>query len=153
LIRECTHLDWQLLTKRPQRIVDNLPADWGPEGWPHVWLGTSVEDMRVADRVDHLRDIPAVVRFISYEPALGPLDDLDISGIDWIIYGGESGPGYRKEDKNWARVMHAKCSANGTAFFHKQSSGYRTELGIELDGKIVREYPTPRVPVSPGRLF
>ena len=153
LIRECTHLDWQLLTKRPHRIADNLPADWGPEGWPHVWLGTSVEDMRVADRVDHLRDIPAVVRFISYEPALGPLDDLDITGIDWIIYGGESGPGYRKEDKNWARVMHAKCAAAGVAFFHKQSSGYRTELGIELDGKIVREYPTPRVPVAAGRLF
>lgn len=148
LIRECTGLDWQLLTKRPHRIVDNLPEDWGPDGWPHVWLGTSVEDMRVAERVDHLRDIPAVVRFISYEPAIGPLDDLDISGIDWIIYGGESGPGHRPEDKDWARVMHAKCSENGTAFFHKQSAGWRTELGIELDGKIVREYPTPRAVVT-----
>jgi protein gp37 len=154
LIRECTSLDWQLLTKRPQRIADNLPPDWGPEGWPHVWLGTSVEDMRVADRVDHLRHIPAVVRFISYEPALGPLDDLDISGIDWIIYGGESGPGYRKEDKAWARAMHVKCSEAGVAFFHKQSSGIRTEMGIELDGQIVREYPTPRtVPAVAGRLF
>jgi protein gp37 len=92
-----------------------------------------------------LRNIPAVVRFISYEPAIGPLDDLDISGIDWIIYGGESGPGHRPENKDWARVMHTKCSENGTAFFHKQSAGWRTELGIELDGKIVREYPTPRV--------
>lgn len=147
LIRECTSLDWQILTKRPERIVDNLPEDWGSEGWPHVWLGTSVEDMRVANRVDHLRDIPAVVRFISYEPAIGPLDNLDITGIDWIIYGGESGPGHRPEDKDWARVMHAKCSDNGTAFFHKQSAGWRTELGIELDGRIVREYPTPRVPV------
>jgi protein gp37 len=101
--------------------------------------------MRVAGRVGHLRIIPAVVRFISYEPALGPLDDLDITGIDWIIYGGESGPGFRKEDKQWARSMHTKCSENGTAFFHKQSAGYRTELGIELDGKIVREYPTPRL--------
>jgi protein gp37 len=145
LIRKCDSLDWQILTKRPERIVDNLPDDWGPEGWGHVWLGTSVEDMRVSHRVDILRDIPAVVRFISYEPAIGPLDDLDISGIDWIIYGGESGPGHRAEDKNWARVMHAKCSESGTAFFHKQSAGWRTELGIELDGKIVREYPTPRV--------
>jgi protein gp37 len=144
LIRKCTALDWQLLTKRPERIASNLPNDWGPDGWPHVWLGTSVEDMRVASRVDHLRHIPAVVRFISYEPAIGPLDDLDIAGIDWIIYGGESGPGHRAEDKNWARVMHAKCSENGTAFFHKQSAGWRTELGIELDGKIVREYPVPR---------
>jgi protein gp37 len=143
LIRQCTSLDWQLLTKRPERIADNLPEDW-EGGWDHVWLGTSVEDMRVAWRVDHLRNIPATVRFISYEPAIGPLDDLDIAGIDWIIYGGESGPGHRPEDKDWARVMHRKCSENGTAFFHKQSAGYRTELGIELDGKIVREYPTPR---------
>jgi protein gp37 len=144
LIRQCTSLDWQILTKRPQRIAANLPADWGPDGWRHVWLGTSIEDMRVAWRADELRNIPAVVRFISYEPALGPLDDLDIAGIDWIIYGGESGPGYRPEDKDWARVMHRKCAEAGTAFFHKQSAGYRTELGIELDGQIVREYPTPR---------
>ena len=144
LIERCTNLDWQILTKRPERIVDNLPSNWG-DGWQHVWLGTSVEDMRVSHRVDYLRSIPAAVRFISYEPALGSLNELDISGIDWIIYGGESGPGHRPEDKQWARDMHQKCAANGTAFFHKQSSGYRTELGIELDGKIVREYPLPRV--------
>ena len=145
LIRQCTNLDWQLLTKRPHRISQNLPSDWGTKGWPHVWLGTSVEDMRVAQRVDHLREIPAVVRFISYEPAIGPLDDLNINGIDWIIYGGESGPKHRPENKDWARVMHQKCIKNQTAFFHKQSAGYRTELGIELDGKIIREYPTPRI--------
>ena len=144
LIRECKSLDWQLLTKRPERIAENLPSDWGSEGWPHVWLGTSIEDMRVADRADDLRDLPAVVRFISYEPAIGPLDDLSLEGIDWVIYGGESGPGYRQEDKNWARVMHRKCAAAGAAFFHKQSCGYRTELGIELDGQVVREYPVPR---------
>jgi protein gp37 len=145
IIRECDGLDWQLLTKRPQRIRECLPKDWGSGGYPNVWLGTSVEDMRVADRVDHLRDIPAVVRFISYEPALGSLEYLDITGIDWVIYGGESGPGHRAEDKEWARSMHRKCSDTGAAFFHKQSAGYRTEMGIELDGKIVREYPTPRV--------
>lgn len=70
--------------------------------------------------------------------------DRNIQAIDWIIYGGESGPGHRPEDKQWARDMHAKCSKNSTAFFHKQSAGYRTELGIELDGQIVREYPIPR---------
>jgi protein gp37 len=146
LVRQCRNLDWQILTKRPERIADNLPDDWGSEGWPHVWLGTSIEDMRVAWRADHLRVIPAAVRFISYEPAIGPLDDLDLTGIDWVIYGGESGPKFRAENKDWARVMHRKCSENGTAFFHKQSAGWRTELGIELDGRIVREYPTPRVP-------
>jgi protein gp37 len=143
VIRKCQNLHFQVLTKRPERIVDNLPKDWG-SGWPNVWLGTSIEDMRVAGRADHLREIPAVVRFISYEPALGPLDDLDLTDIDWVIYGGESGPGFRPENKDWARTMHRKCSDNGTAFFHKQSAGYRTELGIELDGKIVRQFPTPR---------
>lgn len=143
IIRECTSLDFQVLTKRPQRIADNLPSDWG-DGWPNVWIGTSIEDMRVAQRADHLRVIPAAVRFISYEPALGSLNDLDLTGIDWVIYGGESGPGHRPEDKQWARDMHAKCSAASIAFFHKQSAGWRTEMGIELDGKIVREYPTPR---------
>lgn len=143
IIRQCQDMHFQVLTKRPERIADNLPCDWG-DGYRNVWLGTSVEDMRVAKRVDHLRHIPAVVRFISYEPALGSLNDLDITGIDWIIYGGESGPGHRKENKQWARDMHAKCLANGTAFFHKQSAGYRTEMGIELDGQIVREFPTPR---------
>lgn len=75
---------------------------------------------------------------------LGSLNDLDISGIDWIIYGGESGPGYRPEDKAWAREMEIKCAATGTAFFHKQSAAYRTEIGIELDGRIVRNFPIPR---------
>ncbi len=143
LVRELDSLDWQILTKRPERIADNLPSDWNG-GWDHVWLGTSVEDMRVAWRADHLRVIPAAVRFISYEPAIGPLDDLDLTGLDWVIYGGESGSGYRPEDKNWARVMRDKCEKNNVAFFHKQSAGYKTELGIELDGKIIRQYPIPR---------
>jgi protein gp37 len=143
LIASSESLHFQLLTKRPERIVQCLPASWG-DGWNNVWLGTSIEDMRVAHRADCLRSIPASVRFISYEPAIGNLDDLNITGIDWVIYGGESGPGHRPEDKNWARVMRDKCDANGTAFFHKQSAGYKTEMGITLDGKIIREYPNPR---------
>lgn len=143
LIQACEHLTFQLLTKRPENIRRFLPDDWGA-GYANVWLGTSIEDMRVAWRADELRGIPAVVRFISYEPALGPLNDLDLAGLDWIIYGGESGPGHRAEDKQWARDMHRKCNEVGAAFFHKQSAGHRTELGIELDGKIVREFPTPR---------
>jgi len=140
LIRSTTHLDWQLLTKRPDRIKDNLPPDWG-QGWPNVWLGTSIENNDYAARADDLRRIPSVVRFISYEPALGPLDCLDLTGIHWVIYGGESGPGFRAEDKQWARDILARCRDAGVAFFHKQSAGFRTETGIELDGQIVREYP------------
>jgi len=143
LIRACRALDWQLLTKRPERIAQCLPSDWG-DGWSHVWLGTSVEDARVIDRIDHLRTVPAVVRFISYEPALGPLataPGFSLEGIHWVIYGGESGPGWRPEDKQWARDMWQCCRQAGAAFFHKQGAGYRTELGIELDGQIVREWP------------
>ncbi|MEZ6097252.1 MAG: DUF5131 family protein [Pirellulaceae bacterium] len=151
LVRECQNLHFQILTKRPDRIVDNLPEDWG-DGWPNVWLGTSIEDMRVAHRADILRSIPAVVRFISYEPALGPLDEIDLTDIDWLIYGGESGPGYRPEGtkddpKKWARDIMARCREFGTAYFHKQSAAHRTEIGIELDGRIVREFPVPRTVV------
>lgn len=142
-VRAYPGLHFQLLTKRADRIESCLPCDWG-DGYPNVWLGTSIEDMRVAWRADHLRQVPAAVRFISYEPALGSLADLDIGGIDWVIYGGESGPGFRPEDKAWAREMYAKCSASGIAFFHKQSAAIRTEMGIELDGQIVRQFPTPR---------
>jgi protein gp37 len=146
LIRRTPWLDWQLLTKRPERYPDILPADWG-DGYPNVWLGTSIENNDYVHRADHLRAVGATVRFISYEPALGPLDRLDLSGIDWIIYGGESGPGWRKEDKEWARDMRDRCRGSGVAFFHKQSAGYRTEMGIELDGRIVRNYPSLRLPL------
>jgi protein gp37 len=142
-IRECQNIHFQLLTKRPENILRMLPADWG-NGWPNVWLGTSIEDMRVAHRADHLRDIPAVVRFISYEPALGPLDDLNLIGIDWVIVGGESGQKYRIMDHDWARSMRDRCAAEGVSFFFKQSSAFRTEMGIELDGEIIRQFPTPR---------
>ncbi len=153
LIADTPWLQWQLLTKRPERIQACLPASWGSEGWPNVWLGTSIEDERVVHRAAHLVRIPAVVRFVSYEPALGPLDVLDLTGIDWVIYGGESGPGYRAENKDWARSMRRKCHAASVAFFHKQSAGWRTELGIELDGQIVRDYPTPRIPTQVQVLF
>lgn len=147
VIRESPHLHFQLLTKRAQNISRFLPEDWGV-GFKNVWLGITIEDMRVSHRADELRDIPAVVRFISYEPAIGPLAKIDLTCIDWVIYGGESGPGHRPEDKQWARDMHHRCAESDVAFFHKQSSGYRTEMGIELDGQIIREFPTPRIPVA-----
>jgi protein gp37 len=148
-IRSTPWLDWQLLTKRPENIARNLPNDWR-DGYPNVWLGTSVEDMRVARRVDVLRDIPATVRFISYEPALGPLDDLNLDGIDWVIYGGESGPGFRPHDLAWPRAMRDRCASLGIAFFFKQSSAWRTEIGTRLDGQTIRKFPVPRIPTSLG---
>lgn len=143
LIRDCQNLHFQMLTKRPENIARFLPNDWG-SGYENVWLGTTIEDMRVAWRADHLRTIPAVVRFISYEPAIGPLHEIDLSGIDWVIQGGESGSGYRPMPIEWARDMRAHCLASDVAYFFKQSAAYRTEMGIELDGEIVRAFPRIR---------
>jgi protein gp37 len=151
LWRTTPFLHWQVLTKRPENMRWMLPADWGDNGFPNVWLGTSIENMKVAERADDLNEIPAVVRFISYEPALGPLDDLDLRGIHWVIYGGESGPNFRPHDLAWPRAMRAKCAAERVAFFYKQSSAPRTEMGIQLDGEIVRNYPVPRSTREPDR--
>lgn len=151
LIRRTPNLDWQLLTKRSDRIADALPADWGPDGYPNVWLGVSVENRRHGlPRVDHLRSIPAVVRFLSCEPLLEDLGEFDLTGIDWVIVGGESGPGHRPMDHEWARSIRRLCDRMGTAFFFKQSSSHLTERGIELDGEIVREFPTPRLVDDPA---
>jgi protein gp37 len=144
LVRTCRNLHFQMLTKRPENIRRLLPADWG-DGYPNVWIGTTIEDMRVASRADHLRQIPAVVRFVSYEPAIGPLHDLDLTDIDWVIYGGESGPGFRPHDLAWPRAMRDACAAAGVAYFYKQSSAIRTEMGIHLDGELIRKFPTPRI--------
>lgn len=143
LMRATPHLDWLLLTKRADRIATLLPFNWG-DGWPNVWLGVTVENNDYIWRADHLRKIPAVVRFISYEPALGPVPDLNLSGIDWLICGGESGPNYRPMRHEWARLALAKARAAGTAFFFKQSSGLRSGQGIELDGQVIREFPKVR---------
>lgn len=157
VVKSCPHLDFQILTKRPERIAAHLPADWG-RGYPNVWLGVSIENPRFQWRADILRPIPASVRFISAEPLLAPLPTLDLTGIHWLIVGGESGPDYRPMQVEWARDLRAKAKAAGTAFFFKQSAAPRTEMGIKLDGRIVREYPTPQIiPASalrrPNRLF
>ncbi len=108
LIR-ATQLDWQILTKRPENIAKFLPSDWS-SGWPNVWLGTSIEDERVVEGADYPRDIPAIVRFVSYQPALGPLAPaLELRGIHWLICGGESGSGFRPNDLTWARDLCEGC--------------------------------------------
>jgi protein gp37 len=144
VIRNTPNLIYQILTKRPERIKEHLPTGW-KNGWHNVWLGVSVENNQYVGRADLLREIPARVRFISYEPALGPLDQLNLKGIHWVIYGGESGPGFRPHDVQWARDMRARCEEQGIAFFYKQSAAPRTEMGIRLDGQIVRQYPESRM--------
>jgi protein gp37 len=121
LIRQTPHLDWLLLTKRPQNIAKMLPGIWSV-GWPNVWLGTTVENQTEADRrIPHLLAVPAVVRFLSCEPLLGPVNLRPwIDLLDWIICGGESGPGARPMHPDWARSLRDQCVAAGVAFLFKQ---------------------------------
>jgi protein gp37 len=130
---------FQVLTKRPERafrFADKL--EWGE----NIWLGTSIESMDVAHRRDALRATPAAVRFVSAEPLLGPLDTLDLSGIDWVIGGGESGQGFRPCDPEWARGLRDSCLATGIAFFWKQWGGFTPKSGGRLlDGREWNEYP------------
>lgn len=143
LVLQTPMLDWQLLTKRAERIRECLPDDWS-DGYDNVWLGVTIENDAYTWRALELAAIPAVVRFVSYEPAIGPIPSIDLTDIDWLIVGGESGPGFRTFNPQWARDAEMMCRKHGTAFFFKQSSGWRTELGTELDGRTVKEYPTPK---------
>jgi len=127
---------YQILTKRPER-ARRILAGWEANGWlwrkedmiwcgpipgplPNVHLGTSIELDRYCRRADDLRGTPAAVRFLSLEPLLGPLPSLDLAGIDWVIIGGESGPGSRPLDLTWVRDLIARCRAAGSAVFVKQ---------------------------------
>lgn len=138
---EAPHHTFQVLTKRPERalaLADALP-------WPeHVWMGVSIEDMRVANRADALRAIPAAVRFVSAEPLLGPLDAMPLDGINWVIAGGESGPRHRPVDPEWVRSLRDHCADADVAFFFKQWGGRAPKSnGRELDGREWSQMPTP----------
>jgi len=138
LIRVTPELDWLLLTKRPQNIRKMLPADWG-SGYPNVWLGTTCEDQARYDlRWSVLSEIQASIRFISYEPAIGPLV-LHVDGPhpDWIICGGESGPEARYMDPEWARILMCDCGDLGIPFFMKQMTG-KEPIPTDL---VLRQWP------------
>jgi protein gp37 len=163
LIEQCRRLDWLLLTKRPQSIAKMLPSDWG-DGYRNVWLGVTAEDQTYFEqRWDVLQKIPAAIRFISYEPAIGPLR-LPKHGPfpDWLISGGESGGGARPLKPQWVRQVIADCRNRGVAPFHKQWGSYASnplvaEDGLTnaeadrldkygkggglVDGELVREFP------------
>lgn len=161
LIAATPHLDWLLLTKRPQNIKKMLPADWG-SGYQNVWLGTTVENQAEADRrIPHLLAVPARVRFLSCEPLLGPVNlrNAFIVGpeggwewwgaerhmLHWVIVGGESGPGARPMHPDWARSLRDQCATAGVPFFVKQLSSGGPKAIKEIDafpeGLRVREFP------------
>ena len=133
---------FQILTKRHVRLsdlADDLP-------WvDNVWMGVSVENRRFVHRVEHLRAVPAAVRFISAEPLLGPLDGLNLDGIDWLIAGGESGPRHRPMRHDWVTALRDRCVAEEVAFFFKQWGGRQpTSGGRVLDGREWSQMPVPR---------
>jgi protein gp37 len=140
---------YQILTKRSARLPKiAAKLDWPP----NLWMGVSVEDSEALFRADHLRAVPATVRFLSLEPLLGPLPDLDLTGIDWVIVGGESGRGYRPVHPDWIRDLRDQSVCQGTAFFFKQWGGRTPKAGgRELDGRTWDEMPHSAVAGSAGR--
>jgi protein gp37 len=152
LIGSTPNLDWLLLTKRPENITRMVPQKWLDRAQPNVWYGTSVENEDYVGRISHLQQIPAVVRFVSYEPALGPVNWLHntwLSAIDWLIIGGESGPGARPFNIDWARASIAACAFGGVAPFVKQlGSNPVDSAGMSLKLKSYKGDDMDEWPVS-----
>jgi len=118
-MRETPHHNYQILTKRPERMAELVASKIG-DVLPNVWLGTSIEDENVVSRIDYLRAAPAAIRFISFEPLIGPVGAVDLQGIHWAIVGGESGKAARPIREEWIDEIYVQCSSAGTAFFFKQ---------------------------------
>ncbi|MBI3895551.1 MAG: phage Gp37/Gp68 family protein [Acidobacteria bacterium] len=136
---------FQILTKRSERLADCSP--W--INWPsNVWMGVSVENQDYTFRIEHLRTADAEVKFLSLEPLLGPLPNLNLTGIDWVIVGGESGPGARLMKKSWVLDIRDQCQRDEVAFFFKQWGGRNKKAaGRNLNGKTYDEMPLVPEPV------
>lgn len=119
VMAETPHHNYQILTKRPDRMAAIVTGTIG-RVLPNVWLGTSIENDAVLDRLEHLRRIPAAIRFISFEPLIGPVGKVNLRGVHWAIVGGESGRSARPIRESWIDEIHAQCVRHGTAFFFKQ---------------------------------
>lgn len=141
--------DWhtfQILTKRSSLMRDFLRRRYDESRGPsHMWFGVSVEDGSKKSRIRHLQDAPAGVRFLSIEPLIGPMGKMDLTGIDWVIVGGESGPGARPMEREWVREVRDQCRENKVAFFFKQWGGLRPKSGgRKLDGREWSQFPEVR---------
>jgi len=139
---------FQVLTKRAERLEELSPRLAWP---PNVWMGVSVESARYVSRIDRLRATGARLKFLSLEPLLGPLPDLDLTGIDWVIVGGESGPGARPIDPEWVIDLRDQCRRAGVPFFFKQWGGAnKKRTGRTLEGRVWDEMPAARAVVAPS---
>jgi protein gp37 len=139
VMRECPQHQFQVLTKRAERLVELSPRlAWAP----NVWMGVSVENADYIWRIELLQRVPAAIRFISVEPLLGPIARLPLAGIHWVIVGGESGHYARPMKAEWARLIRDQCQKAGVAFFFKQWGGLRRKLaGRHLDRREWNEMP------------
>lgn len=141
VMRETPRHTYQILTKRPDRMAEVLSGKQF-DVLPNVWLGTSVEDGRVLSRLDHIRKVPAAVRFVSLEPLIGSVSAGNLSGIHWAIVGGESGPRARAMNPEWVDEIEAMCRRAGAAFFFKQWGGKNKKAaGRKLHGRTYDEMP------------
>ena len=139
VMRRASWHQFQVLTKRSDRLAELSPAI----DWPgNVWMGVSVERQDYVSRIDDLRATAAAVKFLSLEPLLGPLRGLSLAGIDWVIVGGESGPGARPMDPEWVLDIKEQCRASGVPFFFKQWGGFnKKRTGRLLEGRTWDEWP------------
>ena len=141
---EASRHTFQVLTKRSERLLQlssELPWSY------NIWMGVTVEHNDYVYRIDHLRKTKAHVKFLSIEPLLGPLHDLNLEGIDWVIVGGESGPGARPVEPEWVVDILEQCKRSGTPFFFKQWGGvHKKKAGRQLQGRTWEQMPerTPR---------
>lgn len=140
-MRQADHHVYQILTKRPDNMK-RIVAELNLKAESHIWLGTSVESEKYVERIDLLKSTPAGIRFVSFEPLLGPVGAVDLKGIHWAIVGGESGPSARAMDQSWVGEIKQQCRKSGTAFFFKQWGGTNKKLtGRTYKGRTWDEFP------------
>lgn len=139
VMNECPQHQFQILTKRGDILEKHAPfLNWTE----NIWMGVSVEDDRVLQRIDHLKKVPAHIKFLSIEPLIGPIADLNLEGIDWVIVGGESGPNCRPMKEKWVLDIRDQCRLQNVPFFFKQWGGVnKKKAGRELQGRTYNEFP------------
>ena len=135
---------FQVLTKRAERLASlSQELPWAD----NIWMGVSVEDISRTSRIDRLRETGAAIKFLSLEPLIGPLENLALDDIDWVIVGGESGPGARPMEARWVLAIRDQCNAAGVPFFFKQWGGvWKKRQGRLLEGRTWDEMPNPKTP-------
>ncbi len=149
VMEEASHHIYQVLTKRPKRMAEVLASlqlssgqSFSNNPLENVWLGTSVEDEEATHRIRSLQEVPAAIRFLSLEPLLGPLEKLELTGIDWVIVGGESGFGARPMRKHWVIDIREQCQKARVPFFFKQWGGVnKKKTGRSLEGRTWDDMP------------